>query len=308
MPRPTSPPGPDVTPRYRMTERALHGDFGIRDQDSALPNPTPHRHEYFQIHVQLAGHTQHFLGGASRPVGPGTLCFVLPFKTHFIPTVAGSRYYILNASAAYLLPSVDGDLLALEDMPIERAPELAPFRFQEQLDFQLDDTQAAEVQRLCMVMADEDRHRTGGSTLMIRGCLLQLIALAWRQQGEALAQLARQPSAGLTRRQALARLLVWLRDRLAEPVALADAAAAVHLSASHLAHLVKRETGQTFVELVTARRLAYARELLVHSPLSVKEIAYRCGFADEAYFTRRFRQIEGLTPSQARTQLRGEAP
>jgi hypothetical protein len=105
-----------------MSERALRGDFGIRCQDTALPNPGPHRHEYFQIHVQLKGTTRHLLNGTSRAVVPGTVCFILPFKPHFIPTVPDSQHYILNASLNYLLPSLDIDILDLEDIPIERAP------------------------------------------------------------------------------------------------------------------------------------------------------------------------------------------
>lgn len=58
-----------VFSNYRMAERASHPDFGIRSQDTALPNPAPHRHEYLQIHVQLEGSTRHFLHGAEHPVG-----------------------------------------------------------------------------------------------------------------------------------------------------------------------------------------------------------------------------------------------
>jgi argininosuccinate lyase len=71
----------------------LEGSVAARDhiggtaQDTALPNPAPHRHEYLQIHVQLEGTTTHFLDGAYRSVPPGTVCFILPFKTHYIPTL-----------------------------------------------------------------------------------------------------------------------------------------------------------------------------------------------------------------------------
>ena len=290
---------------YRMSERALRDDFGIRCQDTALPNPGPHRHEYFQIHVQLKGTTRHLLDGTSRAVVPGTVCFILPFKPHFIPTVPDSQHYILNASLNYLLPSLDIDILDLEDIPVERAPELVPFRFQEHLDFVLDDTNIAIAKVLCEAIVQEDATRATGSTIMIRGYLLQLIALVWRQYGGPLAELASARPAGLVRRQTLARLLVYLRDRMDQPVSLSEAAEAVHLSPTYLAHLVKRETGKTFTELLTGRRIAHAKNLLLHTNLSIKEIAFRTGFSDVAYFGRRFRQIEGSSPAVARAKLRG---
>jgi len=284
---------------YRMKERASHPDFGIRSQDTALPNPAPHRHEYLQIHVQLEGTTRHFLDGEAHPVVPGTVCFILPFRTHFIPTVADSRYYILNVSLDYLLPSLDVDPLDLSLVPIERAPELAPFRFQSQLDYVLDAQDTREVAALCEAIMREDLARATGSTIMIRGYLLQLIGIVWRRYGASLKALASEPAAGPTR-QSMARLMAYLREQGEQPVSLSDAAAAVHVSPTYLAHLVKRETGKTFVELLTARRIARARELLVHTDLTVKEIAFRSGFTDVAYFSRRFRQVEGCTPMSVR--------
>ncbi|MDB5898848.1 MAG: bacterial regulatory helix-turn-helix protein AraC family protein 43 [Ramlibacter sp.] len=302
-PQERKPPADTDFSNYRMSERASHLDFGIRSQDTALPNPAPHRHEYLQIHVQLQGTTRHFLDGGWRPVVPGTLCFILPFKTHFIPTVPDSRYFILNVSLHYLLPALDVDALDLLDVPIERAPELALFRFQPQLDFVLDARAVGELTVICAAIMKEDAERAAGSTIMIRGYLLQLIGLVWRHYGERLQQLSNAQPSAAAGRQTMARLLAYLRDHVEQPVSLSDAASAVHLSPTYLAHLVKRETGKTFIELLTGRRIARARELLVHTDLSVKEIAYRSGFTDVAYFSRRFRQFEGCTPVSVRGGL-----
>jgi AraC-like DNA-binding protein len=292
-----------AVPNYRMSERAAHIDFGIRSQDTALPNPAPHRHEYFQIHLQLQGATQHFLGGTGRPVAPGTACFILPYKPHFIPTVPESRYYILNASQSYLLPSLDVDMLDLEDIPIVRAPELAPFRFQEHIDFVLNERNLAVAQSLCEAIMAEDQRRAMSSSIMIRGYLLQFIALIWKQYEEPLIRLAATQQSGAASRRVLTKLLVYMRDHIDRPLSLTDAAAAVHLSPTYLARLVKRETGQTFIELLNERRIALARELLIHTDLSIKEIAFRTGFSDVVYFGRRFRKMEGRSPTEARRRM-----
>jgi AraC-like DNA-binding protein len=139
---------------------------------------------------------------------------------------------------------------------------------------------------------------------MIRGYLLQLIGLVWRTYGERLKELSCDQPSAAARRQTMTRLLAYFRDNVEEPISLSDAACVVHLSPTYLAHLVKRETGKTFVELLTGRRIARARELLVHTDLSVKEIAFRSGFTDVAYFSRRFRQVEGCTPVSARGRMR----
>jgi AraC-like DNA-binding protein len=292
---------------YRMAERALHPDFGIRCQDTALPNLGPHRHEYFQIHVQLEGSTEHFLGGQVRPVNPGTLCFILPYKTHFIPTVSGSRYYIVNASQKYLFPSLDVDMLDLEDVPVERAPELAPFRFQDQMDFVLNENSVAVAASLCESMMKQGDKGTVGSTIMVRALLLQLIALVWQQYDKHLIGMDGGRQTGVASRRTMTRLLSYLRDNIDGRISLTDAAAAVHLSPTYLARLVKRETGQTFIELLNERRISLAMELLIHTDLSIKEIAFRTGFSDVVHFGRRFRRIEGCSPTVARSRHRRPA-
>lgn len=45
-----------------------------------------------------------------------------------------------------------------------------------------------------------------------------------------------------------------------------------------------------------------ARNHLLNGSKPVGEVARLCGFADEAYFSRRFRQIHGLPPGQFRRQ------
>lgn len=285
---------------YRMADRAGHLDFGIRSQDTALPNDSAHRHEYLQIHVQLEGATRHYLEGVEHPVVPGTLCFVLPFKAHFIPTVRPSRYYIINFSLDFLCPSGQLDLLDLAQVTTERIPELTLFRFQSQMDYVLSGTDLAQVSALCKLMEREDAVRGPGSMMTIRGALLQLMGVVWRCHGQRLGQLASAPPSAQASRQAMWKLMAYLRHTEDRPVTLHEAAHAIHLSPAYLARLVKRETGMTFVALQTARRIARARELLVHTDLTVKEIAFRTGFSDEAYFSRRFRQVEGCTPLACR--------
>ena len=36
----------------------------------------------------------------------------------------------------------------------------------------------------------------------------------------------------------------------------------------------------------------------------VSQVAHAAGFADEAYFSRRFRQLEGISPTEYRERLR----
>jgi AraC-like DNA-binding protein len=73
-------------------------------------------------------------------------------------------------------------------------------------------------------------------------------------------------------------------------------ATAVDLSYWHAARLLKQHTGSGFVAHVRERRVAAARQLLIESALSMKEIAARVGFTHASQFTREFRLVCGLAP------------
>ncbi|UDF36823.1 UNVERIFIED_ORG: AraC family transcriptional regulator [Shinella sp. XGS7] len=282
---------------YGMAERSEHLDFDIRDQSRRAPLTQPHKHEYFQIQVNLAGETVQHIGSAQRPFPTRALSFVLPHRMHWVPHPAGTRWLVLNFSLRFLRPELAVDPLDLEDVPLNVAPELAPFQFQEHLDFVFAPAEFEPVQALLDLMQRENAARALGSELALRGALLQLLALTCRRWEAELRALAAAQAQQGSRRAALDRVLRYLREQLAGEPTLGAAAEAACLSPNYLAHLIKKETGRTFTELLTERRLALAQELLLGSGARIGEIARRCGFADEAYFARRFRQWHGQSPS-----------
>ncbi|HEX2199175.1 MAG TPA: helix-turn-helix transcriptional regulator, partial [Burkholderiales bacterium] len=272
----------------------------IRDQDNALPNPVPHRHQYFQIHVNLAGRTHHFLSGVVRSIEPGTLSFVQPYIAHFIPTVQDSRYFLINADSRFLFPGADFDPLDLNIRASLEVPELAPFQVQELLEFRLDGDCLREVERLCQEMAREDKARGFASTTLIRAALLRLVGLVGERYGNQIRAAAGWEMPHTVRRRTLSDLVKYLRRNLENPLSLKDAARAVRLSPTHLAHVIKKETGRTFLDLLTERRMERARELLVHTSLTIDEVGQRSGFPQLSHFSRRFKQLIGMAPGQFR--------
>lgn len=193
------------------------------------------------------------------------------------------------------------DPLDLEDIPIGQAPELSPFRFQEQLDFILDDAAFDDVKTWLAHMRTLDAQRTFGARERLKGYLFQLIGLVCEQYAEPLQALAANNATQRGRKDALARLQGYIREHLHEPTLnLTDAAAAAFLSPNYLTHLLRKETGKPFSQWVLDRRMQLARTLLLNSAQMIGVIAERCGFTDQAYFSRCFRKAHGVAPGQFR--------
>lgn len=103
----------------------------------------------------------------------------------------------------------------------------------------------------------------------------------------------------------LARLLRFMRDNLARPVTIADAARNAGLSAGYLGRILRSELHTTFSSYLTSLRVEEARRLLRRTDLAVGDVAARCGFPDQSYFSRVFRQETGSSPSSFRLRGRG---
>ena len=290
-------------PTYGMAQRSDHLDFYIRDQAARPATPTPHRHEYFQIQVNLGGDTVHHIGGAVRPFTRNTMAFVLPHRLHVIPHPADGNFVLINFTQAFLIPHVTCDAMDLEDVSIDDAPELAPFRFQEYLDFVIPESLIEEITTLIGRMRALDANRQLGTTLMLKGCLLQLIGRVFQLYQSDIVALSVDKAERRGRRDALARVSKFIREQIDNPaLTLKEAAAAAFLSPNYLTHMLRKETGSTFSDLVLERRMRLARTYLINSVKSVGQVAQLCGFTDEAYFSRRFRKSHGLPPGQFRRQ------
>lgn len=285
---------------YTLAERGSRPDFGIHHEQGTQRIEHAHRHEYFQVQLNLAGTTQQYIGATQRPLPPGGLSFILPYRVHRVPHPPGSRFYVINFSQRFLRPDLQIDPLDLEDVPLEHAPELAPFLFQEFIDYRLRGEALSAAVSACEAMMQASAQSGLYARARARAHLLLLLCEVCQAHEPEISQLAAKQALRTGRRAALARVSHYVRENLTQRLTLASAAAVAGLSPNYLAHLVKKETGKTFVDMVTERRIEKAQELLSHTSLRISEIAQATGFEDEAYFSRRFRQRCQIAPRDYR--------
>lgn len=81
-------------------------------------------------------------------------------------------------------------------------------------------------------------------------------------------------------------------------ISLDDVSREVDISPYYFSKLFKEETGRNFVEYLTEIRMNRAKELLMSSDMSMKEICSEIGYADPNYFSRTFKKNTGLTPTE----------
>ncbi|MEM7626340.1 MAG: AraC family transcriptional regulator [Planctomycetota bacterium] len=89
---------------------------------------------------------------------------------------------------------------------------------------------------------------------------------------------------------------------------LGDVASAACVSEKHLCRLFQNSLGRSPMQTYRLMKLQLAAVLLGQSNLNVREIADRCGFEDQFYFSRCFAKTCGRSPTEYRKQLRAGSP
>jgi PAS domain S-box-containing protein len=101
---------------------------------------------------------------------------------------------------------------------------------------------------------------------------------------------------------AVAQALRHLEVAFAEAISPSSLARQAGMSAPRFARIIKRVHGLSPMQLITKTRITAGSRLLRETTASVAEIALDCGFSDHSAFTRAFRTVTGLSPSDYRRQ------
>ncbi len=102
----------------------------------------------------------------------------------------------------------------------------------------------------------------------------------------------------------ISEILNYLKNNFRGPCELSTAASRFSLSPEHFSRLFKKETGLNFSEYRTMLRLREAERLLKSgSHRTVTEVASEAGFNDSNYFSQKFKEHYGVSPSRLRKNL-----
>ncbi len=81
-------------------------------------------------------------------------------------------------------------------------------------------------------------------------------------------------------------------------ISLENISSRVNISPRYFSKLFKEETGTNFIDFLTSIRINHAKELMLKTDKSIKEICYEVGYGDPNYFSRLFKKQTGISPTE----------
>lgn len=101
---------------------------------------------------------------------------------------------------------------------------------------------------------------------------------------------------------ALAPALKYIHLHYQEPLMLEDVASKAFLTPVYFSRLFKANMGVNFTDYVNKLRVDLACKLLLNNDITLVEIAQLCGFNDQSYFSKIFKNIVGISPKKYKNE------
>lgn len=99
------------------------------------------------------------------------------------------------------------------------------------------------------------------------------------------------------------KILDYIYTNYMKDISLTSCSEYVHLNPIYITRLIRKQTGLTFLDILTKMRLTKAIEMLKHPEIKMNEVAAKVGINDSRYFSQVFKKHYGVTPTEYRSTL-----
>ncbi|MDF2921808.1 MAG: AraC family transcriptional regulator [Paenibacillaceae bacterium] len=248
-----------------------------------------HRHDFLECSMVIEGEGYETINGKRHHMSPGTFTFLLPYQVHEITAAAGKplRLYNCMFDMRLLFPASGlgaqlGGLLLNEGKPsyLTFAEENRPL-FASIFEYMLKEYESNHVWREQMLQIKLNE-------MLILFDRLRCVGLA----------AASYPEAGPG--TAVWQVLQHIHAHYRQPISLSALAEEYHLSVPYLSSEIKKKAGQNFIRLLHEIRIRHACSLILSTDMSYFDISVEVGFNSFKTFSRLFRELKGVTPSEFR--------
>lgn len=100
----------------------------------------------------------------------------------------------------------------------------------------------------------------------------------------------------------ISEILYYLNEHIDQKIVLDDLCNHFHISKYYLCHTFKKTTGMTIFDYIFERRISIAKRKLIYTDDALSEIALSTGFNSFSYFSKTFKEYEGISPKQFRKE------
>ena len=102
------------------------------------------------------------------------------------------------------------------------------------------------------------------------------------------------------------RIIQYMYQNIDKKISLPELSELAQMSPAYMSRAFKETTGYTIIEFFTKLKIDKAKEMLLEGTHKVKDIAQSLNFTDEFYFSRIFKKIVRINPSEFNSRIMHE--
>lgn len=96
------------------------------------------------------------------------------------------------------------------------------------------------------------------------------------------------------------KAIAYINKNYMNRISLEEVSEHIALSPAYFSSIFKKEMDINFSDYLNKIRIENSKKLLLDSSIKLVDIAYLVGFSSQSYFTKVFKELEGITPGQYR--------
>ena len=252
--------------------------------------PYPHRHDFYHVVWVTCGSGHHIIDSIRYEVKPNTLFFMAPGQIHDFVLSEDATGFTMNFSPEFFAFKTHSRQ-SLTDIPIFDFENLNSALY-------IDESRAKSLRVVLDSIIEEYTAEESGYEDVIWSYLrIFLIKVSRTTAPDSTTDLSTR-SQLLSRRfkSALEKNFITFNETI-------DYARMLKVTERVLNEATRQALGNTAAQLIRERVMLEAKRLLLHSEISVAEIAERLGFDDPAYFSRCFKKHTSRSPIEFRKSM-----
>ena len=252
-----------------------------------------HCHDFYEFYIHFQGAKYYSIDNESFMLRPNQLLIIPPFHMHGMLCDEEIDHY--ERAYLYLAPAFLASL-GMGQIDLERC--VTRLTTGNHFLFVMPPEIARECGRQLKAISQTSANPTPWERFQDISRILPVLRMIL----ESAENSAADPLTSESVNSLMHQVLIYINDHCTEPLTLKALTERFNISASTLSHGFQRYIHHSVYDYILYRRVMLAKRMLFgNAPLS--EVAFQCGFSDYSTFLRAFRKINGISPSQYRTQL-----
>lgn len=246
----------------------------------------PHKHNFYEILWITNGKSKQSIDFKNYTIADNTLFFISPEQMHLFEEWENVEGYVILFTEQFFLQIFQNKNILFELSYLDNLHK-NPF-------LQLKQTDIKVVQPIVDLLYEECKS-VEQSTETVQALILVLLRRIQKLYSKQNNQNSNNHQIVIFK-----KFKKLVEIDFAKNLSITQYASLLNISAHQLNTVVKAISGQTTSDLIKARVILEAQQLLNFSELSVSQIADQLGFEDSSYFARYFKNQIGVSPQEFR--------